>query len=159
ATFTVAVAAPKDKVAVSNMPIEEVSELDDERQYVRFRQTPKMSSYLLFLCVGDLERISGISGDTIISVVAKKGSAKEGQFAGESGIKLLGFYNDYFGVPYPLPKLDMIAAPGAGGFSAMENWGAILYFEDQLLLNPEWSTESNRQRVFVVIAHEMAHQW
>jgi aminopeptidase N len=159
ATFTVAVAAPKDKLAVSNMPIEVVSELDDERQYVRFQKTPKMSSYLLFLCIGDLERVSAVSGATILSVVAKKGSAKDGEFALESAVKLLAFYNEYFGVPYPLPKLDMIAAPGAGGFSAMENWGAILYFEDQLLMNLEWSAESNRQRVFVVIAHEMAHQW
>jgi aminopeptidase N len=159
ATFTVAVEAPKDKLVVSNMPIEVVSELDDERQYVRFRKTPKMSSYLLFLCIGDLERVTAVSGATILSLVAKKGSAKDGTFALESAGKLLAFYNEYFGVPYPLPKLDMIAAPGAGGFSAMENWGAILYFEDQLLLNPEWSTESNRQRVFVVIAHEMAHQW
>jgi len=159
ATFTVAVAAPKDKMTVSNMPIEQVSALDDERQYVRFRKTPKMSTYLLFLCVGDLERISAVSGATIISLVAKTGSARDGSFALESAAKLLEFYNEYFGVPYPLPKLDMIAAPGAGGFSAMENWGAILYFEDQLLLNSEWSTESNRQRVFVVIAHEMAHQW
>ena len=159
ATFTVAVAAPKDKLVVSNMPIETVSELDDKHQYVRFRTTPKMSSYLLFLCVGDLERVSAISGATIISVIAKKGSAKEGAFALDSAVKLLSFYNEFFGVPYALPKLDMIAAPGAGGFSAMENWGAILYFEDQLLLNREWSTESNRQRVFVVVAHEMAHQW
>jgi aminopeptidase N len=159
ATFTVAVAAPKDKLAVSNMPIEVASPLDDDRVYVRFQKTPKMSSYLLFLCVGDLERVGRVSGATILSLVAKKGSAKDGAFALESADKLLGFYNEYFGVPFPLPKLDMIAAPGAGGFSAMENWGAILYFEDQLLLDPEWSTESNRQRVFVVIAHEMAHQW
>jgi aminopeptidase N len=159
ATFTVALAAPKDKLAVSNMPIEATSELDDARVYIRFRKTPKMSTYLLFLCIGDLERISKVSGDTVLSLVAKKGSAKDGTFALESADELLGFYNKYFGVPFPLPKLDMIAAPGAGGFSAMENWGAILYFEDQLLLNPDWSTESNRQRVFVVLAHEMAHQW
>ncbi|UFZ08025.1 M1 family metallopeptidase [Bradyrhizobium ontarionense] len=159
ATFTVAVAAPSNKLTVSNMPIETVSTLDDDRQYVRFRKTPRMSTYLLFLCIGDLERISTVSGATVISLVAKAGSAEDGRFALDSAARLLEFYNDYFGVPYPLPKLDMIAAPGAGGFSAMENWGAILYFEDQLLLNPEWSTESNRQRVFVVIAHEMAHQW
>jgi len=159
ATFTVAVAAPKDMLAVSNMPIEVVSELDEERVYVRFQKTPGMSSYLLFLAIGDLERVSMRSGATVVSLVAKTGSAQDGRFALESAVKLLEFYNEYFGVPFPLPKLDMIAAPGAGGFSAMENWGAILYFEDQLLLNPEWSTESNRQRVFVVVAHEMAHQW
>ncbi len=159
ATFSLAVAAPKDKLTVSNMPVEVVSELDDDRQYVRFRKTPKMSTYLLFLCIGDLERIDAVSGSTVISVIAKKGSANEGRFAIESAVKLLEFYNDYFGVPYPLPKLDMIAAPGAGGFTAMENWGAILYFEDQLLVNPEWSPESFRQQVFVTVAHEMAHQW
>ncbi len=159
ATFTLAVAASKDKMVVSNMPVDTVSELDKERNYVRFQKTPKMSSYLLFLAVGELERLEAVSGSTIISLVARKGSAERGKFALESAAKLLQFYNGYFAVPYPLPKLDMIAAPGAGGFSAMENWGAILYFEDQLLLDEEWSTEANRQRVFVVIAHEMAHQW
>jgi aminopeptidase N len=141
------------------MPIKVISELDNEREYVRFEKTPRMSSYLLFLGIGDLERVSKLSGATVVSIVAKKGSAKDGTFALESAVKLLEYYNDYFGVPFPLPKLDLIAAPGAGGFSAMENWGAILYFEDQLLLNPQWSTESNRHRVFVVVAHEMAHQW
>jgi aminopeptidase N len=159
ATFTLAVAAPKNEMVVSNMSVDAESDLDDERNYVRFQKTPKMSSYLLFLAIGELERLEAVSGSTIISLVAKKGSAEKGKFALESAVKLLRFYNQYFGVPYPLPKLDMIAAPGAGGFSAMENWGAILYFEDQLLLDEEWSTEANRQRVFVVIAHEMAHQW
>jgi aminopeptidase N len=159
ATFTLAVAAPKDEMVVSNMPVDTVSELDDQQNYIRFQKTPKMSSYLLFLAIGELERLEAVSGSTIISLVAKKGSAEKGKFALESAVKLLQFYNQYFGVPYPLPKLDMVAAPGAGGFSAMENWGAILYFEDQLLLDEEWSTEANRQRVFVVIAHEMAHQW
>jgi aminopeptidase N len=70
-----------------------------------------------------LERLEAVSGSTIISLVAKKGSADKGKFVLESAVKLLQFYNQYFGVPYPLPKLDMIAAPGAGGFSAMENWG------------------------------------
>jgi aminopeptidase N len=159
ATFTLAVVAPKDMLVVSNMPVDTESELDDKRIYVRFQKTPKMSSYLLFLAIGELERLEAVSGSTIISLIAKKGSAEKGKFALESAANLLKFYNRYFGVPYPLPKLDMIAVPAAGGFSAMENWGAIMYFEDQLLLDEEWSTESNRQRVFVVIAHEMAHQW
>ena len=95
----------------------------------------------------------------VVSVVARTGSASKGQFALESATKLLKYYNEFFGIRYPLPKLDLIAAPGGGGFSAMENWGAILYFEKSLLLDPELSTESDRQRVFVVVAHEMAHQW
>ena len=74
--------------------------------------------------------------------------------------RLLTYYNDYFGQPYPLPKLDMIAGPGSSQFfGAMENWGAIFYFEPELLFDPKRATESDRQRIFTVVAHEMAHQW
>jgi aminopeptidase N len=159
ATFSLSVAVPKDEVAVSNMPVEAITELDGGRHRVRFQRTPKMSSYLLFLSIGDLERLERTVGSTKLAVVARKGSASKGQFALDSAEQLLGYFNEYFGVPYPLPKLDMIAVPGGGGFSAMENWGAILYFENALLLDPALSPESARQRVFVVVAHEMAHQW
>jgi len=94
-----------------------------------------------------------------VSLFARKGSASKGSFALESAALLLNFYNDYFGVSYPLPKLDLIAAPGSGGFSAMENWGAILYFENALLIDPNLTTEADRQRIFVTVAHELAHQW
>ena len=60
---------------------------------------------------------------------------------------------------FPLPKLDHVAVPGAGGFSAMENWGAIMYFEGALLLDPQYSTVANKQDVYITVAHEMAHQW
>jgi aminopeptidase N len=159
ATFSISVAIPKDEVAVSNMPVEAITELDGERHRVRFQRTPRMSPYLLFLGVGDLERLERTVGSTKIAVVARKGSASKGQFALDSAEQLLGYFNEYFGVPYPLPKLDMIAVPSGGGFSAMENWGAILYFENALLVDPTLSPESARQRVFVVVAHEMAHQW
>jgi aminopeptidase N len=159
ATFSLSVAAPQDEMVISNMPIESESALPGGLRHVRFQQTPKMSSYLLFFGIGDLERLETTVGSTKIAIVARRGSAYKGQFALDSSVKLLEFYNDYFGVPYPLPKLDLIAAPGAGGFSAMENWGAILYFETALLVDPALSPESARQRVFVVVAHEMAHQW
>jgi aminopeptidase N len=159
ATFSLAVAAPKGEMVISNMPIEGESELAGGLRHVRFQPTPKMSSYLLFLGMGDLERLETTVGSTKIAVIARRGSAYKGQFALDSSIELLKFFNEYFGVPYPLPKLDLIAAPGAGGFSAMENWGAVLYFETALLVDPALSPESARQRVFVVVAHEMAHQW
>ncbi|MBV8751667.1 MAG: M1 family metallopeptidase [Hyphomicrobiales bacterium] len=159
ATFSVSVAAPKGDLVISNMPIESESALEDGLRHVRFQESPKMSSYLLFLGMGDLERLETTVGSTKVAVVARRGSVDKGKFALESSVQLLKFYNDYFGVPYPLPKLDLIAAPGAGGFSAMENWGAILYFETVLLVDPALSPESARQRVFVVVAHEMAHQW
>src|SRR3954449_8909828 len=153
ATFSISVVTSRDELAVSNMPAEETSELDDGRLRIRFQKSPKMSSYLLFLGMGELERLEATTGSIRLAVLARKGSAYKGKFALESAVRLLAYYNDYFGVPYPLPKLDLIAAPGAGGFSAMENWGAILYFENSLLIDPNLSTESDRQRVFVVVAH------
>ena len=159
ATFSLSVAVPPNETAVSNMPVDEGSELPGGFRRIRFQTTPKMSSYLLFLGMGDFEPLEATAGSTKVRVMARRGSASKGKFALESAVQLLAFYNEYFGVPYPLPKLDLIAAPGAGGFSAMENWGAILYFEPALLVDPESSPESARQRVFVVVAHEMAHQW
>ena len=143
----------------ANMPVEQTTELPDGRQRIRFQQSPKMSPYLLVLAIGDFERLEKAAGSTIISVITRKGSAYKGRFALESAAQLLPFYNDYFGVPYPLAKLDLIAVPGAGGFAAMENWGAILSFENALLPDPDLSPESAKQRVFTVLAHEMAHQW
>jgi aminopeptidase N len=159
ASFSISVEIAKGETAVSNMPVDQAAELADGRQRIRFQQSPKMSPYLLFLAIGDFERLERTVGDTIISVLARRGSAHKGQVALESAAQLLPFYNAYFGVPYPLPKLDLVAVPGAGGFAAMENWGAILSFENALLLDPDLSPESAKQRVFAVLAHEMAHQW
>lgn len=159
ATFTIGVTIAANETAVSNMPVDRIDRSEAGLQYIRFRKSPLMSTYLLFLGIGDLERLETQAGGVTISVIARRGSAFKGQFALDSAVDLLGYFNDYFGTPYPLPKLDLIAAPGAGGFAAMENWGAILYFEKVLLLDPQLSSESDRQRVFVVIAHEMAHMW
>jgi aminopeptidase N len=159
ATFSVSVAITAGETAISNMPVERTESSDAGLRFVRFQRSPVMSTYLLFLCVGELDRLETNVGGVAVSVLARAGSAYKGQFALESACKLLEYFNDYFGTPYPLPKLDLLAAPGAGGFSAMENWGAILYFETSLLMDPALSTESDRQRVFVVVAHEMAHQW
>ncbi|MGB9364670.1 MAG: M1 family metallopeptidase [Xanthobacteraceae bacterium] len=159
ATFSVSIATKAGETAVSNMPIERVESSGSGLRLVRFQPSPMMSCYLLFVCVGELDRLETNVNGVAVSVLARAGSAYKGQFALESTVKVLDYYNDYFGTPYPLPKLDLVAAPGAGGFSAMENWGAILYFETSVLIDPALSTESDRQRVFVVVAHEMAHQW
>ena len=117
-----------------------------------------MSTYLFVLTVGELERITAEAEGVTIGVVATTGKAAKGQFALDSAAKLLAWFNDYFGVKYPLPKLDLIAVPGGFG-GAMENWGGITFFESRLLFDPATNPDSARRGIFSIIAHEMAHQW
>jgi aminopeptidase N len=159
ATFALTVTVPVELTAVSNMPAAATEPMGAGTKRVTFATTPRMSTYLLFLGVGDLASIGAEVEGTQVNIVAKRGDAEKGRFALDAAAVLLRYFNGYFAIRYPLPKLDFIAVPGAGGFSAMENWGAILHFEPALLLDPAVSSEADRQRVFVVVAHEMAHQW
>jgi aminopeptidase N len=161
ATFDLAVNAPSGQMVVSNMPVASSVDIGGGQQRVRFQTTPKMSTYLLFLSMGEFERSTlKTDGGVEIGVVAQRGKVDQAKFALQSSRDVLREYNDYFGVPYPLPKLDNVAAPGSSQFfSAMENWGAIFSFEPSLLLDPVVSGVSDQQRVFTVTAHEIAHQW
>ncbi|MBN8807548.1 MAG: M1 family metallopeptidase [Sphingomonas sp.] len=159
ARFTLSAVVPKGQLGFSNMPAV-VTKRADGSQVYRFRQSPVMSSYLLFFGMGDMERKTVMSGKTEIGVITRRGVSSQGNYALASAKRLLTYYNDYFGQPYPLPKLDMIAGPGSSQFfGAMENWGAIFYFEPELLFDPKRATVSGKQRIFTVVAHEMAHQW
>ena len=159
ATFALEVVIPAGESAYSNMPIAS-TQAEGEKQRIRFETSPRMSSYLLFLAVGDLERISQTVAGVDVGVVTRKGAGSSGRYALEAAVEALPWFNDYFGTPYPLPKLDMIAVPGSSQFfSAMENWGAIMYFEPALLVDPRLSSQSDRQGVFAAVAHEVAHQW
>ena len=160
ATFKLTVDAPSKDMVVSNTPIETTQALAGGVTRTTFAATPKMSSYLLFLAVGDFERVSTKVGEVDVGVVVKRGSTKEAAFALDAATKLLPWYDDYFGAPYPLPKLDLVAVPGGStAFSAMENWGAILYFEKAILVDEAVSSDADRQNAFTTIAHEIAHQW
>ncbi len=160
AKFRLKAVAPAGQLALSNMPVTSVAKQADGTQLYSFAETPIMSSYLLYLGMGDLERKTVKAGNVEIGVVTRRGVSDQGDYALEQAKRLLPYYNDYFGQPYPLPKLDMIAGPGSSQFfSAMENWGAIFYFEPELLFDAKRATESGRQRIFTVVAHEMAHQW
>ena len=163
ATFTVSIDAPKDQMALSNMPVAEVTPLAEPQgnnlQHVRFAETPKMSTYLLFVGVGDFERVHKSVDGVDVGVVVKRGDTLKAGYALEQAVALLHYYNDYFGVRFPLPKLDLIAAPGEIDGGSMENWGAIFYSQHHLLFDSARSTESDRRLVFLVVAHEMAHQW
>ncbi|HEY5412808.1 MAG TPA: M1 family metallopeptidase [Caulobacteraceae bacterium] len=159
ASFQLSVAAPIGQMAVSNTPVAEVQPLAGGLQRTIFQHTPRMSSYLMFLAVGDLQRVSRKVDGVDVGVIVRRGETAKASFALDQASAILRYYDDYFGIRFPLPKLDLIAAPGSGGFGAMENWGAILYFERDLLIDAKYSTEQDRQDVAVVIAHEMAHQW
>jgi hypothetical protein len=159
ATFTVAIDAPKDRMAISNMPVAGTTSLSATLQRVRFAESPKMSTYLLFVAVGDFERIHKASDGTDVGVVVKRGDTEKAAYALDQAVQLLKFYNSYFNIRFPLPKLDLVAAPGTIQGSSMENWGAIFYSQTDLLFDPSSSTEADRQRVFLVVSHEMAHQW
>ncbi|HEY0148349.1 MAG TPA: M1 family metallopeptidase [Allosphingosinicella sp.] len=158
--YTLTVTVPQADDVVSNMPQAGVETRGDGMKTVTFLTTPAMSSYLLFLGVGDFDRITTTADGTEIGVVTKAGDAEKGRWALNSSAQLLPYYNKYFGTPYPLPKLDNVAGPGSSQFfGAMENWGAIFSFESILLVDPAITTEATRQRIFEVAAHEMAHQW
>jgi len=160
ATFTLEAVVPHEQMAVSNMPVAERVDLAGGRARVRFQKTPKMSTYLLFFGTGEFDRATAKLGPTELGVVTQKGKADQAKFALDSSVRVLREYNDYFGTPYPLPKLDNIASPGSSRFfGAMENWGAIYTFEYAILLDPSISTELDKQGAFGVAAHEIAHMW
>lgn len=160
ATFVLEALVPHGQMAVSNMPVAERADVAGGRTRVRFQQSPKMSTYLLFFGLGEFDRTIAKLGPTELGVVTQKGKSDQAKFALDSSVQVLREYNDYFGMPYALPKLDNIASPGSSRFfGAMENWGAIFTFEYALLLDPAISTQQDKQSVFGIAAHEIAHQW
>jgi aminopeptidase N len=161
ATFELSAVVPADQMAVSNTPIVKSVPEGAGIKHVYFAPTPKMSSYLLFFATGLFDRIGKKAPDGVeAGIVAPAGSAEEGRFALDSMAQVLGYYDDYFGQKFPLPKLDNVAGPGQSQFfAAMENWGAIFTFNRYLLIDPAISSGAQQQRVFSTQAHEMAHQW
>ncbi len=157
ARFQLTAVVPENWLAVSNMPVESEKKIAGGKE-VRFAATPPMSSYLNVFVAGELDFIESRSGPTQLRVITTKGKAEMGRYALEATAQILQYYNDYFGVAYPLPKLDQIALPGGFG-GAMENWGGITYYESKLLFDPKSSSAETKQDIYEVLAHEMAHQW
>ncbi|MDA0770603.1 MAG: hypothetical protein BZY79_05690 [SAR202 cluster bacterium Casp-Chloro-G4] len=158
ATFELTLVIPSGLTAVSNMPVVSESEANSSKT-ITFAESPIMSTYLLAFVIGDLTYIekTGDNG-TLMRVFTTRGREAQGQFALETSLRLLKFFNGYFGIPYPLPKMDHIAIPDFAA-GAMENWGAITYRETALLVDPDNTSAGTRQTVASIIAHEMAHMW
>ena len=159
ATFEVTLVFSDEYQAVSNTPVVEEAVPGPGLKSVRFAETPIMSTYLLVFIVGNLTSIEErAAGGTTVGVWTTPGKEDQASFALDTSVKLLSYFNEYFGIPYPLPKLDHIAIPDFAA-GAMENWGAVTYRETALLVDPDNSSAGTRQRVAEVIAHEMAHMW
>ncbi len=156
ATFKLTATVPTEWATIGNMPVAR-REVHGKLATTTFERSPKMPSYLVEFTAGDLKQISAQGSRVRFGVWAVAGREEEGRTALASAQQILADYDDYFGYPFPLPKLDSIAIPG--GFSgAMENWGAITY-NDALLLLSKASTVGDAQGVYSTQAHEMAHQW
>ena len=158
ASFALTVTVPRAFLAIGNMPVVREEPLTESLKRVTFAPTPKMSSYLFVLTTGELERITAEADGVTVGVVTTSGKSGQGRFALDNAVRLLSYFNAYFGTTYPLPKLDLIAVPGGIG-GAMENWGGITFFESRLLFDPATSSDAARRDIFSVLAHEMAHQW
>jgi aminopeptidase N len=159
ATFDVSITS-NSPIVLGNMPIKSTLENKDGTKKVNFETSPIMSSYLVAFVTGDLQSVTTTMQDgTEISIWSSKDHDIESLvFPLEVAVKVTEFFNDYFGVDYPLPKCDHVALPDFSS-GAMENWGLITYREIALLADPETASTSAKEFIATVIAHEISHQW
>ncbi|XP_059837127.1 aminopeptidase N-like [Hypanus sabinus] len=163
ATFDLTVIHRPQYTAVSNMPVKMTSEMWVHGQLwivTRFHRTPLMSSYLLACVVSDFPSIAETFNKVTVRVWARKQAMEDGQgdYALRTVGRLLHFYEEKFQILYPLKKLDLVAVPcfENGG---MENWGLVIFREINLLFQPQEDSDSTRQELRLVLAHELVHQW
>jgi len=159
AVFSLSLIVPCHLVAFSNMPEMYIKSLEGGKlKEIQFLDSPKMSTYLLAYVVGEFDFVQKMTEHGVmVRVYTPPGKSSSGNFALDCAAKCLDLYDDFFGIPYPLPKLDMVAIPEFAA-GAMENWGCVTYREVDVLIN-ENSSSSQKQRVCVVVNHELAHQW
>ncbi|MGB6692401.1 MAG: M1 family aminopeptidase [Terracidiphilus sp.] len=159
ATFDATLVIDSGDTAISNMPIvKDTPGPGDGKHTLEFGTTPKMSTYLVAFLVGDFQCSSGEQDGVAIRVCATPDKVALTAYGVSIAKYVLHCYNSYFGIPYPLPKLDLIALPDFEA-GAMENFGAITYRETELLIDEKTASVDSREGVASVIAHEMAHQW
>jgi puromycin-sensitive aminopeptidase len=159
AVFGITLVIDPDLLAVSNGPEIGREERPDGRVAVRFADTMTMSSYLVAFVVGPLEATDPVDVDgTPLRVVHVPGKGHLAGFGLEVGAFALRWFQQYYGIPYPSDKVDLLALPDFAA-GAMENLGCITFRESLLLLDPTTSTQSEQQNVADVVAHELAHMW
>ncbi len=158
ATFDISLTTA-DTTVLSNMPIRK-QQRDKTSITTAFETSPRMSSYLVAFAVGDFQRATTKTTHGVeVNVYATKAhSAESLTWALEHAAKTIDFFDDYFGVPYPLPKSDHVALPDFSS-GAMENWGLVTYREVALLADPRTVTLGGKEYISEVVAHELSHQW
>ncbi len=157
ATFDVEMVIDDGLTAISNGDVLRETGEETGRKRVVFETTPKMSTYLLFFGVGDFEWVRD-EKDRRVRAAAVPGMTDGLALGLEFGRKSLEFCEQYFGISYPMSKLDLIAVPDFA-FGAMENWGAVVFRENLLLFDPSKTSQAGKERICEVIAHEIVHQW
>ncbi len=158
AVFEVALIVEPGVEAISNSPVIGVDPVGTKRR-IRFSPTMKMSTYLVAFVVGKLETSETIDVDGVpLRVVCTPGKAGLADFALEVGAFALRFFTDYFNIPYPGDKVDLVAIPDFAA-GAMENLGCITFRDNALLIDKEHAARTELERVADVIAHELAHMW
>ena len=158
ATFDIEFVIDENLKGIANTPIVEERSLENGKKLIIFEQTPRMSTYLLFFGVGDYCFIEDTSKFPHIRAVAVADKIEYGQFGMEFGRKSMDWLEDYTGIPFPIKKCDYIAVSDFA-FGAMENYGAITFRENALLVYPGKTSKPQLNRIADVIAHETAHMW
>src|SRR5579862_5206437 len=158
ATFDITAVADKGMVAISNQKIVSDTPGPGDKHTVKFATTPKMSSYLAALVVGNFDYVEGEADGIPIRVYSTPGKKEMGTFALDVATNVLKYYDHYFGIKYPYGKLDLIGLPDFSA-GAMENTGCITFREVILLIDEKNGSIRMKKEIASVIAHEMAHQW
>lgn len=158
ATFDLTLHTMPGEAVIANTPVKSQEEKNG-KLVTAFETTPHMSTYLLAFVTGNMKYLeTKTKHGTVVRTYATPDKVELTKFALECGVKTLEFYEEYFAIPYPLAKCDMVALPDFAS-GAMENWGCITYREHALLVDEENTTLSTKQWVAMVVAHELAHQW
>jgi tricorn protease interacting factor F2/3 len=158
ATFDIEFLVDKQFSGIANTRIETETDSENNKKLIKFKTTPKMSSYLLFFGIGDFEYLESSSEAIRYRIATTPGKTQYADYALDFGQKSIEFGEKYTGIDFPIDKLDQIAVPDFA-FGAMENYAAITYRENILLVYPGITSKAGIERIAEVIAHEVAHQW
>lgn len=159
AHFSVRIRRSPEYISLSNMPVVQTVDINGGLLEDQFAESVKMSTYLVAFVVCDFKSVTATTSSGVqVSIYAAPEKWQQTHYALEVAVKMLDFYEEYFNIPYPLPKQDLIAIPDFEA-GAMENWGLTTYRETSLLFDPLTSSVSDKLWITMVIGHELAHQW